>query len=410
MRHDVAFWLAIVWTLFCLFATAPAQEIQSIQLVGNFAGLTCDPENPANNMEFQGDSTWRKAVPMFGISFPDTIFFKFTKNGSYLPSHWGWSGTWGVAQLDWDPPNIATIIQEEGYYFFYFRTSDYRYWIDRAAGSISVEVLADGIQGAPEGTVVSLLDSLGNILALKDSCIDDRFLFDGLDAARYGIHVHSPGYRDTTASFIELGPGEKKELEIHIEHLVAVAIAQVSLRRVEGGVVITWCTAGGSSQATFDIMRSFDSSYSNAARRNNLPICGSQHYEFFDADENCTRDLYYWIVDVSNEKPSSFGPLMVPAANQSAFLGQNYPNPFNPSTTIPFSVSAAGAGKPIGISFYDASGRMLERYELGRREEGKYEFRWNPGAKRGGEFPSGVYYCKLSIGKEVFTIKLILLR
>ena len=88
-------------------------------------------------------------------------------------------------------------------------------------------------------------------------------------------------------------------------------------------------------------------------------------------------------------------------------LGANYPNPFNPSTTIPFTV---GSGSNVSIAFYDASGRMVSSSDLGYRQAGDYTYTWNPSVAAEDKLPSGVYYCRLSIGKNRYTRKLVLLR
>ena len=97
-----------------------------------------------------------------------------------------------------------------------------------------------------------------------------------------------------------------------------------------------------------------------------------------------------------------------PAA--AAELGQNYPNPFNPSTTIPYTIGESGAGKSATISFYDVAGRLVDSYNLGTRQTGSYAFRWNPLAVKRDGLPSGLYYCRLQIDKEMYTRKVILLR
>jgi flagellar hook assembly protein FlgD len=93
-----------------------------------------------------------------------------------------------------------------------------------------------------------------------------------------------------------------------------------------------------------------------------------------------------------------------------ATLGQNYPNPFNPSTTVPFTVGASGAGKPVTVSFYDVTGRLVERFNLGPKPVGSFTFRWNPALNGRGNVTSGVYYCRLQVDKEIYTRTMILLR
>lgn len=396
-----------------LFASASpllSQVIQSVQLVGNFKGVSCEPEDPTNDMLSMGEHLWRKLVFVDQPGSPDTVFFKFTKNSSYLPLHWGWSGAWGVAALDWNPPNIAAILPDSGYHYFHFNDADYTYRIERPAGVIAGTLAADGSSGVPPGTSVTLFDSLCNVIGTHDSWSDDSYRFSGLCSSVYRISARAPGYRDTTIFDIRLVAEETVDVPIHLTSLVGILVASAEALRVEGGVMITWCTIGCSPLAGFDVYRGFQPELRAAEKRSRSPVFADKIYEFFDPCDDPSRDLYYHLVEIGGDNPTRFGPIFVKGEAVAGFLGQNYPNPFNPSTVIPFTVSAAGAGMPATISFYDASGRLVDRHDLGAPAAGRHSFRWNPAGGGRGSLPSGVYYCRLSIGKEIYTRKLVLVR
>ncbi|MBN1164150.1 MAG: T9SS type A sorting domain-containing protein, partial [Candidatus Krumholzibacteriota bacterium] len=84
--------------------------------------------------------------------------------------------------------------------------------------------------------------------------------------------------------------------------------------------------------------------------------------------------------------------------------------PFNPATTIPYRVGQSLSGARVTIAFFDVSGKLIDRHELGIKPSGDHTFNWNPALSAGRNLPSGVYYCKLQIGKEAFTRKMIMLR
>ncbi len=388
---------------------AGAQDILSVQLVGNFDGISCEPEDPANDMLLLGDNVWRKLVFIDQPGSPDTVFFKFTKNRTYLPLHWGWSGAWGVAALAWNPPSIAAMLPDSGYHYFYFNDADYSYWIEQPAGSISGTVTA-GSTGVPPGASVTLFDSLYNAIGTFEAWSDDSYRFSRLCESVYMISARAPGYRDTTIADIRLEAGEAKEIPISLTPLVGVLVSSAECRRVEGGVAISWCTMGCTPLASFDVYRGYEPDFRTTAKRSASPVFADRTYEFFDPCDDPSRDLYYYLVEAGTDDPSRYGPIFVKGEAAAAWLGQNYPNPFNPSTVIPYTVSASGAGKPAVLSFYDAAGRLVDRHDLGIREAGRHSFRWNPAAESRGGFPSGVYYCRLAIGKEVFSRKLVLLR
>jgi hypothetical protein len=72
-------------------------------------------------------------------------------------------------------------------------------------------------------------------------------------------------------------------------------------------------------------------------------------------------------------------------------LEQNYPNPFNPITTIEFSVGTYGH---ISLHVYDILGREIAILVNEEKPPGFYTVQWNAS-----DFPSGVYFYKLTTGK-----------
>jgi hypothetical protein len=83
------------------------------------------------------------------------------------------------------------------------------------------------------------------------------------------------------------------------------------------------------------------------------------------------------IQPVSNEVPSAF------------LLYQNYPNPFNSKTVIRYSLIVNGL---VRLRVYDALGREVEILVNEMLQPGTYEIKWD-----GNNYPSGVYFYKLSI-------------
>jgi len=393
-----------------LAASAPAQDPTSIQLVGSFSGVTCEPNDPANNMEPLGNHFWRKLKFVDEPGSPDTIYFKFTRDGAYGENHWGWSGAWGIAEFSWSPPSIAKVLAESGFYYFYFNDADFTYWLDRPAASIFGTVSSNQ-GGVPSGTTVTLLDSDSNVLGVFSSFLGSTYHFDSLGASVYAVAAHAPGYRDTTIADINLGTDEAREIPIYLIEKVGVLIASADFERVDGGVKITWCTLDCGGFIAFDVYRGYEPEFSAMEKRNGVPVNSNRVYEFFDRCEDPTKDLYYYLVELAGDNPTHYGPIVVKGAPAAAaMLGQNYPNPFNPSTTIPYTIGGSGAGKVVTISFHDVAGRLVDRYSLGVKQPGSYTFRWNPTMSRRDGFPSGLYYCRLQVDKEMYTRKVILLR
>ncbi len=92
---------------------------------------------------------------------------------------------------------------------------------------------------------------------------------------------------------------------------------------------------------------------------------------------------------------------------QSFQLYQNYPNPFNPSTKIKFDLPSSGQNLAFvtRIDIYDALGKKMETLFSRQLQPGSYEFEWNAA-----NYPSGVYYYKLSYGVQIETKKMVLIK
>ncbi|MBD3179112.1 MAG: T9SS type A sorting domain-containing protein [Candidatus Latescibacteria bacterium] len=384
----------------------------SVQLVGDFNGITCYPEDTENDMTNLGGDEWVKLqfIDEPGAP-PDTIDFKFTMNGDYFPEHWGWSHLhgWGTAALGYSPPMIAAALPDSGYYYFHFNSSTYAYSLERPQSRIYGDLTSDVNVGPITDGAVTLYDSLGQVLGKHTPFTDYGYSFDNLPPATYSLYAEAPYYTDTLITGIELPQSDSIQIDIELRKATATMITSTGCERSDGQVVLNWSASTDPGFAGFDIYRGPGPEYSNMVKRNYYPITGSNgEYHFIDRGIESSEDYYYYIVESNDPGGLRYGPVISSGgASHPGRLGANYPNPFNPSTTIPFTV---GSGSNVSIAFYDASGRMVSSADLGYRHAGDYTYTWNPSAAAEDNLPSGVYYCRLSIGKNRFTRKLVLLR
>ena len=98
-------------------------------------------------------------------------------------------------------------------------------------------------------------------------------------------------------------------------------------------------------------------------------------------------------------------PIEIPAATLR-LLG-NHPNPFNPSTTIRYEIPARCR---VALGVYDVGGRLVARLVDGMQDAGVHEVRWDGLDTAGGPVASGVYFSRLSAGKQSVTGTMVLLR
>jgi hypothetical protein len=85
----------------------------------------------------------------------------------------------------------------------------------------------------------------------------------------------------------------------------------------------------------------------------------------------------------------------------------NYPNPFNPSTTIVYELPAAGAAT---LAVYDARGARVRVLADGAHSAGPHRALWDGRDAHGVPASSGVYFVRLTFGREAVSHKLVLLK
>jgi photosystem II stability/assembly factor-like uncharacterized protein len=86
---------------------------------------------------------------------------------------------------------------------------------------------------------------------------------------------------------------------------------------------------------------------------------------------------------------------------------QNYPNPFNPSTIIRYYLPRQCWVK---LDVYEISGKRIARLINKQHGIGSYEIEWNGKDELGKSAASGIYFYRLTAGKETISKKMVLLR
>lgn len=118
---------------------------------------------------------------------------------------------------------------------------------------------------------------------------------------------------------------------------------------------------------------------------------------------------YRYRVDVLDEEGRRVlfetGLLSTPAIPLTLY--QNHPNPFNPSTTIRYYLPEGGR---VEMEIFDISGRRVACMVSGNQQRGFHSVEWRGKDERGVSVVSGVYFYRLSAGKERVTRKMILLK
>jgi hypothetical protein len=216
-------------------------------------------------------------------------------------------------------------------------------------------------------------------------------------------------YTDSVrASFIEFPFEGDPLLTTKITNLTAVYDNTARCAR------IGWRTLSESGNAGFWIMKKQTGFPESAAGflppqsgpNSGLPVA----YTFVDS---AIRDgsWSYWLVQVARDssvqKTASVqvnvGLTGIQGAAPLSFsLDQNYPNPFNPSTTISFSLPRQSR---VLLKIYTLLGQEAETLIDAVLPPGRYSDVWNAG-----QFRSGTYFCRLTVGQKTFIRRMILLK
>ena len=137
-------------------------------------------------------------------------------------------------------------------------------------------------------------------------------------------------------------------------------------------------------------------------------IPGGRMWIAYDSSRDDNRDIYAHrsnhgvavtgVPDVADEVD------VLPAFS----LAQSYPNPFCPGTRIQYDLHRSAR---VDLKVYDLAGRLV-RTLVSREPQGvgTHTVVWDGRGDRGRPVGRGVYFCRLDVGSEVATMKMVMVR
>jgi hypothetical protein len=131
---------------------------------------------------------------------------------------------------------------------------------------------------------------------------------------------------------------------------------------------------------------------------------------FTFTDTDCRPGKSYrYRVDVTDEDGTKilFETSAIAIPDESLALHPNYPNPFNPSTMISFFLPEESR---VTLTIINAEGKQVVRLLSDVLPAGEKEIVWNGTDANGNEVGSGVYFCRLTAGKNVLNRKMVLVK
>ncbi|UCF04141.1 MAG: T9SS type A sorting domain-containing protein [bacterium] len=186
----------------------------------------------------------------------------------------------------------------------------------------------------------------------------------------------------------------------------------------EGGAIVSWMVETVSGDGDIYIQR-IDQNGDPMWGSGGVPVCtatGDQSSTVMTEDcmggailaWNDYRDSEFYegeiyaqrVLDGLTEAPQ-------PDPVRTLVLSQNHPNPFNPVTSITFTLFREC---DVALAIYDTQGRHIRTLTSGTYERGPHTVIWNGCDRNGHTVSSGIYFYRLTDGREIVSRKMVLIR
>jgi hypothetical protein len=232
---------------------------------------------------------------------------------------------------------------------------------------------------------------------------------------------------DNSTSFTisDLSKGSKGELIVAFDNGSGTLPVELSsftaVINFQNNITLQWITQSETNLSGFRIYRGLDDSLENAELLD-VFIPGTntsqlQSYVFCDTEAIEEGMYYYWLENLDLDGSNTLhGPVSItvntnhqgtPEIPLFTQLQSVFPNPFNPTTSIAYSLAKA---EEVSFAIYNARGQLVRNLQGGFQTKGNYQIRWNGKDNHNQACCSGVYYVKMSAGKDTFIRKLVLLK
>ncbi|RLD59275.1 MAG: hypothetical protein DRJ01_11525, partial [Bacteroidetes bacterium] len=118
------------------------------------------------------------------------------------------------------------------------------------------------------------------------------------------------------------------------------------------------------------------------------------------------REFQQIVTDLENKLYETEEPSDEEVVSANVTLS-NYPNPFNPTTTIKFSLPEES---DIKLSVYNVKGQKVKQLANNQFAKGQHTVIWNGKDSNDKSVASGIYFYKISTGKETTMRKMLLIK
>jgi len=196
-------------------------------------------------------------------------------------------------------------------------------------------------------------------------------------------------------------------LLINVEY-VGVMVESWDAAFRNGGVHLSWSIREMDSTPVFEVSRAMEGSGTWQRLPSELIRGDRRDFTMTDSSFEPGRSYRYRVESVEDDgRKVLFETDAVATPVMPLALRQNSPNPFNPSTSIGFFLPRPGH---VRLEIFDVNGRLVTVLADGHCDSGEHSVDWDGRDRAGSAASSGVYFYRLTAGKESLSRKMVLLR
>jgi len=172
------------------------------------------------------------------------------------------------------------------------------------------------------------------------------------------------------------------------------------------GIDLHWSIAADEKVNGFRLYRrSGDESPVDITTQNGLITAAAR--SFVDEHVREGESYEYVLAVITDDREWLSMPARARALSGAFQLYQNTPNPFNPLTSIAFTLAERSA---VALTIYDVHGAFVRRLEGGTLDAGRHAYVWDGKNAVGMSVSSGIYFYRLTSGKQSEMKKMVLLK
>jgi hypothetical protein len=196
-------------------------------------------------------------------------------------------------------------------------------------------------------------------------------------------------------------------LLINVEY-VGVMVESWNASFRNGCVELSWSIREIEPAPVFEVSRAMEGSGSWQRLPSGLIRGDRLDFTMIDGSFEPGRSYRYRVESIEDDgRKILFETDAVATPVMPLTLRQNSPNPFNPSTSIGFYLPRPGN---VRLEIFDVNGRLVDLLADGQFAAGEHSVDWDGRDRAGSMATSGVYFYRLTAGKESLSRKMVLLR